>query len=121
MPWDVIKGTPFQKTSDINDKLISGLTKSYQDRAKFDTSLKQYISETEDLKKNLIQTKISINESKRKLEMDEAEKKKSLRDKLDTKLISKEGLPIDELAKLDDEYLREGLLILADLLTKRIG
>ncbi len=121
LPWDVIKGTPFQKTSDINDKLISGLTKSYQDRAKFDTSLKQYISETEDLKKNLIQTKISINESKRKLEMDEAEKKKSLRDKLDTKLISKEGLPIDELAKLDDEYLREGLLILADLLTKRIG
>ncbi len=121
LPWDVIKGTPFQKTSDINDKLISGLTKSYQDRAKFDTSLKQYISETEDLKKNLIQTKISINESKRKLEMDEAEKKKSLRDKLDTKLVSKEGLPIDELAKLDDEYLREGLLILADLLTKRIG
>ena len=60
LPWDVIKGTPFQKTSDINDKLISGLTKSYQDRAKFDTSLKQYISETQDLKKNLTQTKISI-------------------------------------------------------------
>ncbi len=121
LPWDVIKGTPFQKTSDVNDKLISGLTKSYQDRAKFDTSLKQYISETEDLKRSLNQTKISINESKRKVEMDEAEKKKSLRDKLDTKLTSKEGLPVDELAKLDDEYLREGLLILADLLTKRIG
>jgi carboxyl-terminal processing protease len=121
LPWDVIKGTPFQKTSDINDKLISGLTKSYQDRAKFDTSLKQYISETQDLKKNLTQTKISINEAKRKVEMNEAEKKKSLRDKLDTKLTSKEGLPVDELAKLDDEYLREGLLILADLLTKRIG
>jgi len=121
LPWDVIKGTPFQKTSDVNDKLISGLTKSYQDRAKFDVSLKQYISETEDLKRNLNQTKISINESKRKVEMDEAEKKKSQREKLDTKLTSKEGLPVDELAKLEDEYLREGLLILADLLTKRIG
>ena len=121
LPWDVIKGTPFQRTSDINDKLISGLSKSYQDRAKFDTSLKQYISETQDLKKNLTQTKISINEAKRKVEMEELEKKKSLRDKLDTKITSKEGLPVDELAKLDDEYLREGLLILADLLTKRIG
>lgn len=121
LPWDVIKGTPFQRTSDINDKLISGLSKSYQDRAKFDTSLKQYISETQDLKKNLTQTKISINEAKRKVEMEEVEKKKSLRDKLDTKITSKEGLPVDELAKLDDEYLREGLLILADLLTKRIG
>lgn len=121
LPWDVIKGTPFQRTTDINDKLISGLSKSYQDRAKFDTSLKQYISETQDLKKNLTQTKISINEAKRKIEMDEAEKKKSLRDKLDTKITSKEGLRVDELAKLDDEYLREGLLILADLLTKRIG
>lgn len=121
LPWDVIKGTPFQRTSDINDKLISGLTKSYLDRAKFDASLKQYISETQDLKKNLTQTKISMNEAKRKIEMDEAEKKKSLHNKLDTKITSKEGLPVDELAKLDDEYLREGLMILADLLTKRIG
>ncbi len=30
-------------------------------------------------------------------------------------------MPVDELLKLNDEYLREGLLILADLLTKRMG
>ena len=100
---------------------MAGLTKSYLERAKFDSSLKKYIAETEDFKISLSQTKISLNEVTRKLEMAEAEKKKTRTEKLDTKVISKEGLPTDELLKLNDEYLREGLLILADLLTKRIG
>ena len=121
LPWDVINATPFQKVSDVNEKLLAGLTKSYLERAKFDSSLKKYIAETEDFKISLSQTKISLNEVTRKLEMAEAEKKKTRTEKLDTKVISKEGLPTDELLKLNDEYLREGLLILADLLTKRIG
>lgn len=121
LPWDVISATPFQKVTDVNDKVLSGLSKSYLDRVKFDNSLKKYVAETEELKKNLAQTKISLNESVRKVEMEEAEKNKALNEKLDTKVTSKEGLPIDELLKLDDEYLREGLLILADLVTNRIG
>ena len=121
LPWDVISPTPFQKVTDVNDKVLSCLSKSYLDRVKFDTSLKKYVAETEELKKNLAQTKISLKESVRKVEMEEAEKNKALNEKLDTKVTSKEGLPVDELLKLDDEYLREGLLILADLVTKRIG
>ena len=121
MPWDVIKGTNFQKAADVNDRLIAGLNKSYLERAKFDGNLKKYISDTEDLKKNLKETKISLNEVKRKAEMDEAEKKKVSSDKLDTKLTSKETGTIDDLQKMDDEYLREGLLILGELVTKRIG
>lgn len=121
LPWDVIDPTSFQKVLDVNDKVLAGLTKAYLDRSKFDSSLKKYITETEELRKNLSQTKISLNEAKRKVEMDEAEKQKVINEKLDTKVTSKEGMPVDELLKLNDEYLREGLLILADLLTKRIG
>ena len=120
LPWDVIKSTPFQKVADVNDKLLVELNKLYQERMKFDTSLKKYISETEDLKKNLAQTKISLNEAKRKVEMAEAEKKKTLYEKLNTK-ISKEGLPSNDLQKMNDEYLRESLLILTELVNKRIG
>ena len=83
-------------------------------------SLKKYMVETEDLKKNLSQTKISLNEAKRKAEIAEDEKKKA-DEKLDTKITSKEGLPADDLQNLKDEYLREGLLILGDLVTKRFG
>lgn len=121
LPWDVINPTSFQKVLDVNDKVLAGLTKAYLDRSKFDSSLKKYITETEELRKNLSQTKISLNEAKRKVEMDEAEKQKVINEKLDTKVTSKESIPVDELLKLNDEYLREGLLILADLLTKRIG
>lgn len=121
LPWDVIKGTPFQKASDVNDKLIAGLNRSYQERMKYDQSLKQYISETEDLKKSLTQTKISLNEEKRRKEMEEAERKKAMNKEMSTKVNANDGLAEDDLGKLKDEYLREGLLILSDLVTKRIG
>jgi carboxyl-terminal processing protease len=120
LPWDVINAVSFQKTSDVNDKTIAGLNKAYMERMKHDVSLKNYIQETEELRKNLHDTKISLNEAKRKKEMEEAEKKKAAA-KLDTKLTTKEGISKDELLDLKDEYLREGLLILSDLVLKRVG
>jgi carboxyl-terminal processing protease len=121
LPWDVIGAASFQKTPDVNDKLIASLNRSYSERAKNDPNLKNFIVDTEDLRKNLHETTVSLNETKRRKQTEEAEKKKAS-GKLDTKITSnKEGLPQDELLKLNDEYLREGLLILTDLVTKRIG
>jgi len=119
LPWDVIKPANFTKVTDINGKVIADLNKSYQERVKVDPSLKKYITETEELKNNLSHTKISLNETKRKQEMDE-QKKREASEKLDTKLTNKEGLPQDAF-KLDDEYLREGVLILSELVNKKIG
>ena len=121
LPWDVIKKTDFQKTLDVTDKLVVGLTKNYQDRLKFDATLKRYAGEVEDIKKNLSETRISLNEVKRKQEMVEAERKKAVNENLDTRVTNKEGLSGDDLSKLKDEYLREGLLILSDLVTRHIG
>ena len=121
LPWDVIKAASFQRSIDINEKTIAKLNRSYLDRTKFDSTLKKYIRETEELKINLNQSRVSLNEATRKKELEEIEKKK-LTDKLDTKLpSSKEGLPVTDLTKLQDEFLREGLLILSELLSKRIG
>ena len=121
LPWDVIKAVPFQRASDVNDKTIAILNQSFQDRMKGDAGLRKYASDTEELKRNLSQTKISLSEVIRKKELEEVEKKKAA-EKLDVKLTTtKEGLPVNDLQKLDDEFLREGLLILSELLTKRIG
>jgi carboxyl-terminal processing protease len=120
LPWDVIRAASFQKVTQVNPQVITSLNKSYQDRTRYDVSLKKYISETEELKKNLNETRISLNETKRKQEMAEAEQKKAS-EKLDTKITTKEGLPVDQLQDLKDEYLREGLLILGELITKRFG
>ena len=120
LPWDVINPASFQKSLQVNKSVVDALALSYLDRTKFDKSLKKYITETEQLKKNLSQTQVSLNEAKRKAEVQDVEKAK-LDDKLDTKVTTKEGLPKDELLNLNDEYLREGLLILGDLIRKRIG
>ena len=120
LPWDVIKPVNFQKANEINGQVISGLNKAYLDRAKFDISLKKYISDTDELRSRLAESKISLSVSKRKIEIEEIENKKAS-EKLDTKLTGKEGLPVDELINLKDEYLREGLMILGDLVVKRFG
>jgi len=100
---------------------IAGLQKNYQARLKTDPTLKRYEQDTEELRKSFSDTKVSLNETKRKAEMDEAQKKKAQLESLDTKLTSKEGLSTDDLTKMKDEYLRESLLLLADLVTKHIG
>jgi carboxyl-terminal processing protease len=121
LPWDEIHGTLYQKTPVINDKVVAGLNKSYQQRLKTDPALVRLVDETKETRKSLVETKISLNEIIRKKEMDEADKRKAANDKLGTKLVGKEtGKPIN-LMNVDDEYLREGLLILSDLIRTKIG
>ncbi|MCE7864326.1 MAG: tail-specific protease [Bacteroidetes bacterium CHB5] len=120
LPWDVIRAASFQKTTDVNERVVAALNKSYQDRMRYDANLKKLISETDVLRKNINETRISLNENKRRQEMADTEKKKAA-EKLDTKVTSKEGLPVDELQNMKDEYLREGILILGELVTKRFG
>lgn len=120
LPWDEIRGTLYQKTPMISDKVISNLTKAYQGRLKTDISLQRFVSETEETSRSYKDTKVSLNEVTRKKEMEEAEKKKAANDKLNTKIVIKEGVPADVM-DMDDEYLREGLFVLGDLITNKIG
>jgi carboxyl-terminal processing protease len=120
LPWDEINGTMFQKTPVINDRVLTGLNKAYSERLKNDVALNKFVSETAEAKKNLNDTKVSLNEIIRKKEMDEAEKK-SASAKLNTKIIGKESKRPLELNELKDEYLREGLFVLGDLIVTKIG
>ena len=52
--------------------------------------------------------------------MAEAEKRKAANNALNTKVVGKEGTPVD-LMEMDDEYLREGLFVLSDLITTKLG
>jgi carboxyl-terminal processing protease len=121
LPWDVISSASFQKSGEVNEKILAAINKNYQERLKTDLLLKKYIEDTEDLKKNLSITKISLNEAKRKSEMLEAASKKPKNEKLDTKIKSIDGIVTQDVSKLEDEFLREGILVLADLLLKKIG
>ncbi len=127
LPWDEIRGTFYQKTPVINARVVSSLTKSYQTRLKTDPALEKYVVETEEIRKSINETTISLNETVRKEEMDEAEKKKLANDKLKAALggvesdKSVEANKTSNFEKMDDEYLREGLFVLHDLILSKIG
>lgn len=121
LPWDEIKGTLYQKTPLINDRTLASLNKQYQERLKSDLQLQRFVAETDLTRKSYRDTKISLNESIRKKEMEEAEQKKATNDKLNTKIVGKETGTPEDLLDMEDEYLREGLFVLGDLLVAKIG
>jgi len=121
LPWDEIKSTLYQRTPIINDKILAELNKAHLDRARNDPYLIRLIEETNETRKNISQTSISLNENVRKRETEEAEKKRAANTRLGTTSVDKEGKPVSDSLALDDEYLREGLLVLSNLITSKIG
>lgn len=121
LPWDEIRGTLYQKTPVINDRVITGLTKSYQERLKTDQALSRFVSDTEEIRQSYRETKVSLNEKARKKEMEDGQKKKAASTVLKTKLPGENKVTAKDLSDMDDEYLREGLFVLGDLITSKIG
>ena len=120
LPWDEIKGTLYQKTPVINNRVIAELNKSYNSRLKTDPNLSRFVDSTAVARKNMKDTRISLNEALRKKEMEEAQKR-VVNVKLNTKIVGKEQPLTTDLDELKDEYLREGLFVLRDLITSKIG
>ncbi|MBX2963006.1 MAG: carboxy terminal-processing peptidase [Cyclobacteriaceae bacterium] len=121
LPWDEIRSTLYQKTPYVNSKVLAQLNKSYQERLKSDPFLSDFVSQTQEVRKNFNQTKVSLNEEIRRKEMDEAERKVSTTRQPGNIQLDKEGKPVSNVLETKDEYLREGLLVLSDLITTKIG
>jgi len=119
LPWDKIQPATYQSVNKVSDKMVVQLNRTLQEHLKSDPKLREYMAETEDLRTNVNQTKISLNENIRRNEISEAEKKKA-QASLDTKVKLKENAS-DDLGSMKDAVLREGLLLLAEIVTKRIG
>ncbi len=121
LPWDEIRGALYEKTPVINSRIVADLNKSYQDRIKTDAELDRFVMETEEARRRINETTVSLNEKKRKIEMEEAEKRKTSNDNMSTTLGNQETKQMNDLSELKDEYLREGLIVLSDLITSKIG
>lgn len=121
LPWDEIRSALYQKTPYVNSKVLSSLNKSYQERLKNDSFLSDFVNQTEETRRNINQTKVSLNENVRRKEMEEAERKVSSTRQPGNTALDKEGKPVTSVLNMSDEYLREGLLVLTDLITSKIG
>src|SRR5690606_32151108 len=121
VPWDEIRGTVYQRAPYLDSKVPAALTKTHQERLETDAQVLDLAPQIEEARKNLSQTIVSLNESTRKKEMEEAERKVSANRNPGNVQLDKVGKPVTGSLNMEDEYLREGLLILSDLITSRIG
>ena len=119
LPWDQINSAQFNLTDKVSSQMVSKLNADYNARLKSDLELKELVEDTKELKENLSKTRISLNETTRKKEIDEAEKRKANRLSLNNAKVEKEGAsksPENKL-KMDDKYLKEGVIILTDMIS----
>ncbi len=117
LPWDHINSTRYDQSQAVDDKILSRLRSRFDQRLKSDPELKQLAQDLADFKKAKENTVVSLQESKRRKERDEAERKRAAATK-----VSQMSAPVDETGtpgkpdakKKKDTYLNEAGLVLAD-------
>jgi len=122
LPWDKINSSKFKTMNSIDDQIIRKLTREHEKRLKDDPYLRELINLNEDFKKMQELSELSLNLEERKSQQEEIEQINADREELYGTL--REGETdevIFEESEVEDAYLREGLNIVADWLTFRIG
>lgn len=110
LPWDHINSTRYDESPAVDDKILARLRARFDQRLKSDTELKQLAQDLADFKKAKENTVVSLLESKRRKEREEAERKRTAAVK-----VSQMSAPIDETGtpaktetkKKKDTYLNE--------------
>jgi len=120
LPWDEIRSAKYIKTTHLTDKSIETLHRSFEKRLKNDTELKELVQSIEDLRKLRQNTKISLNEIKRKQEIDEYEKKQKEKANLeddgdDVEPKKEDEKPQDKKVK-KDLYLQNASQVLSEMI-----
>ena len=110
LPWDQIRSSVYQPLNQVDEKLIDRLNISYSQRLKTNKELQDLIEGIEYIKENKGKDQISLNEKVRKEELEEEEAK---REKMKISESEEEG---ESEKKDDDIYLKEGTLILAEMI-----
>ncbi|MHA4736376.1 carboxy terminal-processing peptidase [Dyadobacter sp. MSC1_007] len=125
LPWDQIASSRYDLTNKINPKIVEQLRDKYKHRLKTDEELKTLVKTLDEFKQARENKVVSLQESKRKLERDEAEKKRIAMKQLgedntdgddEEEVDSKTPEAPKEVKKKKDIYLTETGRMLADLI-----
>lgn len=117
LPWDQINGTTYNVVRDVSPQLVLKLNDEYTKRLQTNPELKALVDDTKELKLNLAKTQISLNEDKRRKEIEEAEKREAKRVGLSGTKIQKEGESNSDIVDIKDQYLEEGVIILTEMIS----
>ncbi|MCF2516483.1 carboxy terminal-processing peptidase [Dyadobacter sp. CY351] len=124
LPWDQIASSRYEPTNNINAKVVDQLKGKYNQRLKTDEELKTLVKTLNDFKEARENKIVSLQESKRKVERAEAEKKRLAmkqlgEDNADGEEEEEDGKAVEapkEVKKKKDIYLTETSRMLADLI-----
>lgn len=124
LPWDQIASSRYEVSNNINVKVVEQLRDKYKHRLKTDEELKTLVKTLDDFKQARENKIVSLQESKRKLERDEAEKKRAAMKQLGEDNADDEEEEVDskvaeapkDVKKKKDIYLTETGRMLADLI-----
>ena len=123
LKWDEISSSIYEPSNDINEDILNKLNQKHQERLANSDYL---ISLQQDVKASLESQNIkslSLNYEKRKAEIEAADKKKNEFNRLNKDLSENEGQvnKINTDQEISDPYLRESIVVLADLIALGIG
>jgi carboxyl-terminal processing protease len=122
LPWDQIASSRYEVTSNINEKVLAKLKDKHSQRLKSEEDLKNLVKTLDEFKKARENKIVSLQESKRKIEREDAEKKRAAMKQLgedadeEDEDAPKTAETNKEAKKKKDIYLNETGKILVDLI-----
>ncbi|MCU0436829.1 MAG: carboxy terminal-processing peptidase [Raineya sp.] len=118
LPWDEIAiARSFKPTNEVSEKTLKGIQSSFQKRMKSEDDLKKLIADTEKARKKRQETRISLNEAKRKAEKEASKNEQKLteeEEEPDTNDPNKKKL-VESFVNLKDLYLKNAIQIVYEL------
>jgi len=123
LEWDEIDGTDYQQTNFITDDIRSKLKSKHESRLAEAPYLKNLAQDVEESLVNQQKHKLSLNYDQRKKENDEALKKHNDGRAMNESVKESDGedKKINTDSEISDPYLRESIVVLADLIAMGIG
>lgn len=123
LEWDQIRSSDFKPSNYIDENIIASLNEKHEKRLKEEQYLRNLKNEIDEAVNQQSMYRISLNIDERKAENEKAMERRNAANELNEKISSDPELinKINTDGEIKDPYLREGIVVLADLIALGIG
>ena len=123
LEWDQIRSSDFKPSNYIDENVIASLNEKHEKRLKEEQYLRNLKNEVDEAVNQQSMYRISLNIDERKAENEKAIERRNAANELNEKISSDPELinKINTDGEIKDPYLREGIVVLADLIALGIG
>lgn len=123
LEWDQIESSEFKPSNHINEQIIADLNEKHEKRLKEEQYLRNLKNDVDEAVNQQNMYRVSLNLAERKAENEAAMERRNAANELREKITSDPEVvnKINTDGEIKDPYLREGIVVLADLIAMGIG